>query len=144
MVSLRQSNAPIVGRSVVAISHSLHIRDTFLQNKTLSASAEDARFAHFHLTKFVAIAVKHLMQKRLLSVSVNENGEQLTVDSWKIITQCQSAEYDPFVDLKNTAKDVVAIFHLHAYQDKKIKQICNDDDRSDRVDELKRSPSNCK
>jgi hypothetical protein len=84
------------------------------------------------------------MKKRLLSAFVNENGGKLTVDSWKNLTQCQSAEYDPFFDLKNTAKDVVAIFHLHAYQDKKIKQICNDDDRSDRVDELKSSLSNCK
>ncbi len=85
------------------------------------------------------------MKKKLLSAFVNENGEKLTVDSWKIITHCQSAEYDKFVDLKKkTAKDVMAIFQSHAYQDKKIKQIRNDEEGSGRVNELKRSLSTCK
>jgi hypothetical protein len=47
MISLRQSSASIVGCARgVAISHSLHIRDTFLQSKTLSASAEDSLLVH--------------------------------------------------------------------------------------------------
>ena len=128
------------------IEPSLFICDTFLQTKTLSATAEDAMFAQtFHLPKFFAIAVKHLMKKKMLAAFVSENGETLTVDSWKRITQCQSAEYDKFVELKKAAKDVMAIFQSHAYQDKKIKQICNGGDEvADRVDELKKSLAVCK
>jgi hypothetical protein len=93
------------------IEKQLHICDTFLENsiilKNTVACGDDLLFAQtFQLEKFLGIVIQQLKISSTLLAFVNESGEKLDLNSWKIITQCQSSDHHKLVELQKAAKEI--------------------------------------
>jgi hypothetical protein len=117
------------------IEQQLKVCDNFLQEKAASkqflATGDDVLFAQtFHLEKFLAVAIEHLLKKDALIAFVNESGESVNLISWKIIAQCQSTQYHK---LKTAVSRVAAqttrgkeTFTCYNVQDfEKMKEVLN-------------------